>query len=283
MSWLDTGDEAALSLALELYRTAPPSEAWGTELWGLEWFSAYQLASPEQRERMAATARAQRFMRTLAEEDHKQLRVYLSAVAKGRKDRRNHPLIREVLRFDSPYRWEREGLGRTLDRLDIQAGTTVADIGAGTGTVSFALAHRVGPQGRVLATDIDRTMLQHIERTARSESLDQLKVVRSHPDDVGLPEGTLDLALMSQCYQLVYVYAEPSAQKSFLASLHAALKPGGRLVVIENDPLQPEDVRYQGLGVAAELVIGQLEANGFRLVERSQPVPQRYVLVLERI
>src|SRR5215813_15028219 len=85
---------------------------------------------------------------------------------------------------------------KVLDALNIAPGSTVADIGAGTGYFSIRLAKRVGPQGRVLATDIQPQMLALLDENRRAAASGNIEPILCTPTDAKLPEGQLDLALM---------------------------------------------------------------------------------------
>jgi len=129
---------------------------------------------------------------------------------------------------------------KVLDALAIKPGSTVADIGAGTGYFSLRLAQRVGPQGRVLATDIQPQMLAMLSDKMRAANITNIEQILCTPTDAKLPENTLDLALM------VDVYHELAYPEETLGQIRRALKPDGRLVLIEyrgedpNIPIKPE-------------------------------------------
>jgi ubiquinone/menaquinone biosynthesis C-methylase UbiE len=137
-------------------------------------------------------------------------------------------------------RVEEEQPDAMLDALKIPRGATVADVGAGAGYHSIRLARRVGPKGTVLATDVQPEMLQMLRTNAREAGVTNIKPIRATQDDPKLPEGAVDLILM------VDVYHECSSPELILAGLFKALKPGGRLVLVEfrgedpNVPILPE-------------------------------------------
>ena len=160
-----------------------------------------------------------------------------------------------------------------LDALGIRRGMVVADIGAGVGYHALRLAARVGPEGRVYATDIQPEMLDLLRRAAREQELRQVTAVLSSDTATGLPAGAIDLALM------VDVFHELSAPERFLAALRQNLKPEGRLVLVEfrgEDPGVP--IREEHKMTAAQ-AIRELGASGFRLVERHDFLPWQHILV----
>ncbi len=130
-------------------------------------------------------------------------------------------------------RFEREGRevhdhrDEIIQLLKLTPGMAVADVGAGSGLFTLALAEVVGDKGKVYAVDVQAYFLDHIGQKAKKKGLSNVELVRATHDAVGLPAGSIELALMSD----VYHHIEHPAD--YLASLHAALRPGGRLVVID--------------------------------------------------
>jgi ubiquinone/menaquinone biosynthesis C-methylase UbiE len=111
-------------------------------------------------------------------------------------------------------------------------GARVADVGAGDGFFTVRLARAVGPQGRVIAEDIDRKALDRLRSRVAEELLTNVDVVQGEPDDPRLPDATLDAVL------IVNAYHEMGSFRSILERVKRALKPEGRLVLVE--PFDPK-------------------------------------------
>ena len=125
---------------------------------------------------------------------------------------------------------EREREERTdllMAALALQPGMVVADIGAGTGYLSRRMARAVGPDGKVLAVDVQPEMVRMLERLARQPGYANLVPSLGAEADVKLAAGSVDLAIM------VDVYHELAFPHEVLASIIRALKPGGRVVFVE--------------------------------------------------
>ena len=106
----------------------------------------------------------------------------------------------------------------------------VADIGAGTGLFSWMFAEKVGPKGTVYAVEIAPAFLKYIGEQARKRGLEKVvKPVRSTQDATNLAPGSIDVAFVCATY---HHFEHP---EKVLASIHRALRPGGRLVVIDFD------------------------------------------------
>lgn len=176
-------------------------------------------------------------------------------------------------------RFERE-VELLVERLALGPGSSVADIGAGKGAFAVALARRVGPEGRVYATEIDPELREKIAERAASEGLANIVVVEARVDGSGLPAGCCDAAFLRG------VYHHLTQPEALLASLREALRPGARLAVIDFRPTRwlslwtPKDVPAdrKGHGVDPEIVIREAEAAGFEEVALDEEWPASWLI-----
>ena len=176
--------------------------------------------------------------------------------------------------LERPEREDEEAPSKALEALDLKPGMVVADIGAGSGYYSTRIAKRVGPTGRVYATDIQPGMIEILERRIKNEGLANITTVLGGMDDPRLPPGTIDLAIM------VDVYHELQQPQVFLQRLKPAFKPGGRLVLLEfrkEDPSVPI-LEVHKMSVAE--VKQELEAEGFVLDKVIDVLPWQHIIVL---
>lgn len=111
--------------------------------------------------------------------------------------------------------------------IGLTPGMTVADIGAGTGFFTLMFAERVGPSGAVYAVDISDEFVAHIEAEAKKKKLTNVRPVLCKADAVGLPRDSVDVAFICDTY---HHFEFPI---STMRSLHAALRPGGVVYVID--------------------------------------------------
>jgi ubiquinone/menaquinone biosynthesis C-methylase UbiE len=114
-----------------------------------------------------------------------------------------------------------------MDRALIAKGMTVADIGAGEGYYTVRLAQRVGEDGRVLAQDIVPNVRDTLAERVTRERLDNVSVKLGAPADPRLPANSFDRIM------LVHMYHEIEAPYEFLWRLRPALRPGGRVVIVD--------------------------------------------------
>jgi predicted methyltransferase len=164
-----------------------------------------------------------------------------------------------------------------MDALAIADGAVVADIGVGSGWFTIRLARRVGPNGRVYAQDIQRQMLEATRRRVSREALTNVETRLGTEDDPNLPLAALDAALV------VGVYPEVRDRVAFLRQMAAAIKPTGRIGVVEFSPGRggPGPAGAEGVRVEAAVVEADARRAGLRVLSRAQ-LPFQYLLVLGR-
>jgi ubiquinone/menaquinone biosynthesis C-methylase UbiE len=160
-----------------------------------------------------------------------------------------------------------------LNVLQIPPGAAVADIGAGSGYITERLAARVGPKGRVFANDLQPQMLDILSRRLAARKITNVTLVQGTVDDPKIAPASVDLALM------VDVYHELSQPQAILRRLREALKPGGRLVLLEyrkEDPTIP--IRFEHKMSVAEAKL-EVEAEGFTLAKVDEALPRQHILI----
>jgi ubiquinone/menaquinone biosynthesis C-methylase UbiE len=176
-----------------------------------------------------------------------------------------------------PEREVEEEPERMLDALGIEPGMTVADVGAGVGYTSVRIAKRVGPTGTVLATDIQPQMIRMLRQNIRRMKLESvIKPILCTPQDPKLPEGQVDLVIM------VDVYHECSHPVETLQGIRRALKPGGRLVLVEFRAEDPEVPIKPEHKMSVEQARGEVEPQGFPFVKLHDFLPWQHILVFEK-
>jgi ubiquinone/menaquinone biosynthesis C-methylase UbiE len=173
-------------------------------------------------------------------------------------------------------RVEEEQPEAMLDALKILKGATVADVGCGAGYHSIRLGRRVGPQGVVYATDLQPEMLRMLRDNAREARVANIKSIRCSQANTGLPEAAIDLILM------VDVYHECSDPEATLKGLRSALKPRGRLVLVEfrgEDPEVPIKPEHK---MTLDQVRREVEPQGFTFKESLEFLPWQHVIIFEK-
>jgi len=184
----------------------------------------------------------------------------------------------------SGARWlEREGRDEeqrpdeVIRVMGLRPGQVVADVGCGTGYFTRRLARAVEPTGRVYAVDIQPEMLRLLQRGVELMGIENVEPVLGEPDDPRLPRGELDWIL------LVDVYHELQQPRAMLARMREALKPEGRIALVEyrlegDSALHIREEHRMSPGQ----VLSEWEPAGFRLVERHEFLPTQHLFVFAR-
>jgi len=178
--------------------------------------------------------------------------------------------------LERPERIREEDPEAALNALDLRPGMIVADVGAGTGYFTRRLAQRVGPEGRVYATDIQPEMLRLLRENIQNAGLSNVEAVLGTATDPGLPAGAIDLAL------LVDVYHEFSHPQQMLAGLRTALKPQGKLVLLEYRKEDPSIPIREEHKMSVKQVTAELEAEGFRMERVLDKLPRQHILIFRK-
>ena len=160
--------------------------------------------------------------------------------------------------------------------LRIQKGSTVADVGAGSGNITVRLAKAVGPTGKVYANDIQPGMLDLLQKNVAKANLTNVVPVLGAIDDPKLPAESIDLAIM------VDVYHEFSEPQKMLQRLREALKPGGRLVLLEYRAEDPEVPILREHKMTKAQVKQEVEYEGFKQSRVFDDLPWQHLFVFTR-
>lgn len=154
-------------------------------------------------------------------------------------------------------------IGRLAKVMDWKAGTVVADVGAGDGSYSFAAAGIVGATGKVFATEIDEEKLKKLRDEVKERGMQNVAVVVSGEATSNLPEECCDAIFLRR------VYHHLTKPLEFDASLLRALKPGGRLAIIDFPP-HPEYGKVKGVpkdredhGIEQKILLEEVAKAGF--------------------
>jgi ubiquinone/menaquinone biosynthesis C-methylase UbiE len=183
--------------------------------------------------------------------------------------------------LDNADREQRQKPRELLAALGVSNGNVVADVGTGVGFMLPYFVEAVGPQGRVYAEDIFPDFLAQAQAKIDENGWKNVETVHGTNKDAKLPPEAVDLALILDAYHHFDYPAE------MLASIRKALKPDGRLVLVdfyrsrEHPTMSPErlqaHIRLDRDGFAAEI-----QSNGFRLERQFDHFPHQYVLIFQK-
>ena len=217
------------------------------------------------------------------------LAAYLTAtIAASQENRVVDPSVNE--RFRNP---DVEAVVESLEResrpvykyrhaivaaLGLESGDDVADVGAGSGFMARLIAGEVGPDGQVYAVDIAPETIDHIEAAAREEGITNIKGILGGARTTHLPPDSVDLVLVCDTY---HHFEYPS---DVTASIAAALRPEGRLVLIDYERIRgvTSESRYEHLRAGKGTFTDEIKDAGFDLEKELPLVPESYFLVFRK-
>lgn len=172
-------------------------------------------------------------------------------------------------------REKEEAPSKAIALLGLAPDTVIADIGAGSGYYAFRLAE-VLPQGRVVAVDIQQEMLDHLKEEAARRNITNVLPHLGAVDDIKMEADTLDAVLM------VDAYHEFSHPAEMLQSIRKALKPGGKIYLLEYRAEDP-DVPIKPLHKMSKAqAVKEFESLGFEFVESKPELPWQHLLVFKK-
>ncbi len=169
--------------------------------------------------------------------------------------RTSTPYTGDLTIFDYPERDQKLHIQQVMDLLGIAPGTTVADIGAGSGWFTVRAAQRVTPAGKVYAVDINPEAVAYVRQRAQKEGLENVTAIQGSADDPKLPAGSIDAVL------LLKTYHEVAKPVDLMRNLRRTLRPGGRVGIIDRNG------NGENHGVSKEVVIAEMNSAGYRLVD----------------
>ncbi len=163
----------------------------------------------------------------------------------------------------------------------LKAGQAVADVGAGTGLFTRLFARAVGEKGKVYAVDIAPRFLAHIEKTCKEEKIRNVKTVRCTATSCELPAASVDVVFVCDTY---HHFEFPFRT---LATIHKALRPGGKMIVVDFRRIPGKSRAWvlDHVRAGQDVVTKEITSSGFKLAgeEKKVPLKENYVLVFERV
>jgi ubiquinone/menaquinone biosynthesis C-methylase UbiE len=182
--------------------------------------------------------------------------------------------------LSNPERDQQQKPGLLIREMGLEPGMTVADVGTGVGYMLPFLSKRVGPQGRVFAEDIFDDFLAAARQTAGQQGLTNVTFIKGTETSPELPAGQVDMVLVLD------VYHHFNYPEKMLAGIHQALKPGGKLIIVEyykRESAMPGGRALTHIRLDMPDVIKEVEANHFHLLEEKEHVRDvQYMLILEK-
>ncbi|MEO0309795.1 MAG: methyltransferase domain-containing protein [Gloeomargarita sp. DG02_3_bins_56] len=292
LEMLEKNSREAAQKAVALYNRIIPRENYGGEYSALRWFAQLFLMSDAEKQKALADPFVESFYNFFAQNNFANLkeyvkRKYLLAQYEDQlteRGRNRAAFLEDFILFNNPAREEWEKTSKILSVIPISPGQSIADIGSGPGYYTIRFSEKVGSTGRVYSIDLVQEHLDYINRYIQRQNITNVTTINSYPGTtIGLEGKQVDVAFMCSLYHNIYGMSTAPERDSFVNSIKAALKPGGKLVLVDNGLVPPGQLPYHGPYVAKELVIHQLRFYGFKLKQEYAFIPQRYVLIFEPV
>jgi ubiquinone/menaquinone biosynthesis C-methylase UbiE len=177
--------------------------------------------------------------------------------------------------FESPERNRWQKPDEIIGALQLKPGAVVADVGAGTGYFSVRFARAVGPQGTVLASDLEPAMVTYLRNRADRESLANLVPVLASADNPRLPDRLSDVIFFCDTWHHI------SDRVAYARRLQRDLRAGGRIVIVDFRPGELPMGPPPSMKLAAPEVVAEFEQAGYRLAESLDLLPYQYILIFK--
>jgi SAM-dependent methyltransferase len=168
---------------------------------------------------------------------------------------------------------QEENVELAVKNLPVDKNSIVADIGAGTGFYTFRIAPKVS---KVIAIELQDEALDYLKQRSKDLKHNNVSVVKGAEKAPNLPDGSIDLALM------VDVYHELEFPQEYLQALYKALKPGGKIVMLEYKGEDPEVPIKDLHKTTLKQISKELTANGFKFVEDKEGLPMQHFLIYQK-
>ena len=183
-----------------------------------------------------------------------------------------------IKKWESPKRMKWQMPDRIVDELGIKPGQTVADLGSGGGIFTVRFSKAVGEKGLVYAVDVEELYLKHVEKRIKDGKLTNVELIHAQYDDPLLSKNSLDIIFLCDSWHHI------KGRDGYIWRLYQALKPGGRLVVIEFRYQQPEiklvDLEHR---IPRSQTLKLAQEGGFKLHGEYFFLPRQYFLIFKKV
>ncbi len=291
LDYLETGKVESARSALAIYEQIIPKENYGGDYTALQWLVEYKLATPAKRSALVTDVATESFRDFFVNHHYAALKEYLKRkykLGKIEKDEtvdgiKRRAFLEDFILFDNPRRESWEKTSEMMKALHVGEGSTVADVGSGPGYFTFRFSRLVGERGKVYAIDTVKEHSDFVRRVAERKRLGNIVSIQAPEDHtIGVGADQVDVIWLCSLYHIIYVTYVNQARDQFVESMKKALRKDGLLYVVDNGIVPDGVLPYHGPYIEKDLLIGQFQQYGFRLVEQLQFIPQRYILVFKK-
>jgi ubiquinone/menaquinone biosynthesis C-methylase UbiE len=176
-------------------------------------------------------------------------------------------------RFEEPSRALFRYRAAMTGLMQVKPGMTVAEVGAGSGYLARYLAEKVGPEGKVIANELEPKMVAYMNERAAKDGLKNFRAIQGQPASTGFESSSID-AMAS-----VYAFSFFDQPEAMLKSMYESLKPNGLLLLVDSPR---EGLEKSSPGLDAEEVVALATAAGFTRERENGVVPGHYALIFRK-
>jgi len=195
------------------------------------------------------------------------------------KNYENPDVNRWVKAFERESREIYQQRNEIVEACGIKPGMSVADVGAGTGLMTRLFSKAVGDEGKVYAVDIVKEFVAHIEKTCKEQGIENVEGIVCGEKDAKLPAGSVDLVFLCDTYHH-FEYPRTS-----MASIYKAMRPGGRIVLIDFHRIEgvSRDWILNHMRAGQEVFEAEITAAGFKKIDEKDFLKENYFVIFERV
>ena len=294
LRYFETRDNSYLEESVKTYDKLIPAENFGGEYTALRWICTLLLApSPDLAKTFIDEPTVASWYNYLKKNDFEKLKEYINykyhflplshETKEGRETGRMLRFLEDFILFSNPDRERWEKTEEILNNLRIPEGITIADVGCGSGYFTFKFADMVGPEGKIYGIEVNPLHLDYLRGYVEKHDIRNVEIIESASDGIGLEtDAMVDIVFSCSLFHVLYAVFEEEDRHLFMESIIKAIKPGGALIVMDNDLVEDGNLPYHGPYIAKDLLISMLYYYGFKLVKVIQATKQRYALAFEK-
>ena len=288
--------------AVKYYDTLIPNENFGGEYTALQWFCKYESASKSTRNKMLNDPLIRSYYEYLGANNYELLKNYVKYKYKlidratiniknninaGEDDAKEigktkRAFIEDFILFNNPQRESWEKSSEILNYLPFKKGETIVDLGSGSGFYSYKFSKIVGNEGVVYSIDTKKAHLDFIDKFTKKYSINNITTVKVNDDQGYTIPKKANYVFLCSLYHIVYGVFSVNERAAFIKSILNSLTDDGKLIIVDNSPVNDTTLPYHGPYISKELIISQLRYYGLELTDYYQTIPQRYILIFKR-
>ena len=298
LRFFETQDKSYLEESIKAYDKLIPTENFGGEYTALRWICRLLLAPspehyPDEIKIQVSDPAVASWYEYLKDNNFEKLREYINNKYHlapndhdsdaGRETALTLRFLEDFILFSNPDRELWEKTEKILRKLRIVKGSTVADVGCGSGYFTFKFADMVGPGGKIYGIETNPMHLDYLRGYIKKNAIKNVEIIEGSNDGIRLdPTVRVDIVFSCSLFHVLYAVFSEEDRRLFIESIANTLKPGGALIVVDNDLVEGDNLPYHGPYIAKDLLISQLHHYGFKLVKKVQETKQRYALVFKK-